>query len=106
MGYGREDDEILYDVTAIAILEDEKLNKLKQFCLGRVPSRECPTPPSIRLKLTYPWDIGALSPDSTIKTDRRGCWYPHPDHVHARFPTLFGRLDVRVQSQSLRFGMC
>lgn len=37
MGYGQGGNEILYDVTPIAILEDENIKKLKEFCSERVP---------------------------------------------------------------------
>lgn len=52
----------------IAILEDEKLNKLKQFSSGRAPVLGHPSLYSA-LKLTYPWGIGGISSDVTIKTE-------------------------------------
>ena len=44
------------------------LNKLKQFCSGRAPVL---VHPSLyrALKLTFPWDVGGLSADGSVKTE-------------------------------------
>ena len=52
----------------LAIIENDLLNKLKQFCSGRAPVL---VHPSLyrALKLTFPWDVGGLSADGSVKNE-------------------------------------
>lgn len=52
----------------IVIFENDEINKLKQFCSGRVPVLIHPSFYRA-LKLTYPWNIVSLSYDGTIKNE-------------------------------------
>lgn len=50
------------------ITDNEQISQLKQFCSGRVPVL---VHPSLyrALKLTFPWDVGGISQDGSIKTE-------------------------------------
>lgn len=59
---------LIRSAAPIMITDNEELSKLKQFCAGRVAVF---VHQSLyrALKLAFPWDVGGISQDSSIKTE-------------------------------------